>query len=205
VNRSIHTHGFLFTQHFSLWEGKRHKALHNIFNQHSSALRYVFFFDIGIVVNVGDGIAKVLGLYNVRASEMLAFCRNLIHAMALNLAKIFTGVLIFGHDKRIVQGDLIRRLNFIVSVPVGLSLLGRVIDALGSPVDNPKMLLRFNRKSRVEIKAPGIMPRESVNVPLQTGIKAIDCLVPIGRGQRDYKRKRIPANTLAYASVSILN
>jgi F-type H+-transporting ATPase subunit alpha len=168
---------------------KRYKALYNIFTLCGVTLRYPFFFDIGLVVNVGDGIAKVLGLYKVRASEMLSFCRNLIHAMALNLAKVFTGVLIFGHDKRIVQGDLIRRLNFIVSVPVGLSLLGRVIDALGSPVDNPKIPLSFNKKSRVEIKAPGIIPRESVNVPLQTGIKAIDCLVPIGRGQRDKYNK----------------
>ena len=139
--------------------------------------------ETGTVLTVGDGIARVYGLDNVQAGEMLEFPGN-IKGMALNLEEDNVGVVIFGDDRSIKEGDLVKRTGNIVEVQVGKSLLGRVVDGLGNPIDG-KGELRDTETKRVEIKAPGIIPRTSVNEPMQTGIKAIDSLIPIGRGHRD--------------------
>jgi len=144
----------------------------------------VFLNDYGVVVSVGDGISKVFGLDKVMAGEMVEFSRSRIKGMALNLGVEGVGVIIFGQDREIVQGDVVNRLANIVSVNVGASLLGRVVDSLGNPIDSTQNLADAT-KSIVEVKAPGIMPRKSVSEPMQTGIKAIDSMVPIGRGQRE--------------------
>ncbi len=139
--------------------------------------------EIGRVLSVGDGIARVYGLQNVQAGEMVAF-ENGIRGMALNLESDNVGVVIFGGDRDIEEGDLVRRTGEIVDVPVGKELLGRVLDGLGTPIDG-KGDLNTSEKRMIDVKAPGIMPRKSVHEPLQTGIKAIDSLIPIGRGQRE--------------------
>ena len=139
--------------------------------------------ETGTVLTVGDGIARVYGLDNVQAGEMLEFPGN-IKGMALNLEEDNVGVVIFGDDRSIKEGDLVKRTGNIVEVQVGKSLLGRVVDGLGNPIDG-KGELKDTETKRVEIKAPGIIPRTSVNEPMQTGIKAIDSLIPIGRGQRE--------------------
>jgi len=137
----------------------------------------------GIVLNVGDGIARVHGLKKVQAGELVTFSAG-ITGMALNLERDSVGVVIFGNDRTIRQGDLVERTGQIVDIPVGEGLLGRCVDALGNPVDGKGPLLNVER-SRVEVKAPGILLRKSVHEPVQTGIKAIDALLPIGRGQRE--------------------
>jgi proton translocating ATP synthase F1 alpha subunit len=137
----------------------------------------------GIVLTVGDGIARVFGLNDVQAGEMVVFSSGL-YGMALNLERDNIGVVIFGNDRSIKQGDLVQRTKQIIDVPVGDGLLGRVVDSLGRPVDGKGPLLNVVR-ARVEVKAPGIIQRKSVHEPLQTGIKAIDALLPIGRGQRE--------------------
>ena len=140
--------------------------------------------EVGKVLSVGDGIARVYGLDNVQAGEMVQF-KDGSKGMALNLESDNVGVVIFGDDKEIKEGDTVKRTNSIVDVPVGKSLLGRVVDGLGNPIDGKENLdLKIQRK-RVEIKAPGIIPRKSVNEPMQTGLKAIDSLIPIERGQRE--------------------
>lgn len=139
--------------------------------------------EIGRVLSVGDGIARVYGLQNVQAGEMVAF-DNGIRGMALNLESDNVGIVIFGSDRDIEEGDLVRRTGEIVDVPVGKELLGRVLDGLGTPIDG-KGDLNTSEKRMIDVKAPGIMPRKSVHEPLQTGIKAIDSLIPIGRGQRE--------------------
>ncbi len=139
--------------------------------------------EIGRVLSVGDGIARVYGLQNVQAGEMVAF-ENGIRGMALNLETDNVGVVIFGADRDIEEGDLVRRTGEIVDVPVGKDLLGRVLDGLGAPIDG-KGDLNAAEMRMIDVKAPGIMPRKSVHEPLQTGIKAIDSLIPIGRGQRE--------------------
>ncbi len=139
--------------------------------------------EVGTVLTVGDGIARVYGLDNVKAGEMVEFPQN-IKGMALNLEEDNVGIVIFGNDREIKEGDIVKRTGEIVEVPVGKGLLGRVVDGLGNPVDG-KGPLKDVKKQRVEIKAPGIMPRKSVHEPMQTGIKAIDSLIPIGRGQRE--------------------
>ena len=139
--------------------------------------------EIGKVLSVGDGIARVYGLDNVQAGEMVEF-EDGSKGMALNLENDNVGVVIFGDDKNIKEGDTIKRTNAIVDVPVGKELLGRVVDGLGNPIDGKGALSAKNRK-RVEVKAPGIIPRQSVNEPMQTGLKSIDSLIPIGRGQRE--------------------
>ena len=139
--------------------------------------------EIGKVLSVGDGIARVYGLDNVQAGEMVEFDDG-SKGMALNLENDNVGVVIFGDDKNIKEGDTIKRTNAIVDVPVGKELLGRVVDGLGNPIDGKGQLSAKNRK-RVEVKAPGIIPRQSVNEPMQTGLKSIDSLIPIGRGQRE--------------------
>ena len=139
--------------------------------------------EVGTVLNVGDGIARVYGLDNVQAGEMVEFPGKIL-GMALNLEEDNVGVVIFGNDREIKEGDVVKRTGNIVEVPVGKGLLGRVVDGLGQPIDG-KGMLKDVTKQRVEVKAPGIMPRKSVHEPMQTGIKAIDSLIPIGRGQRE--------------------
>jgi len=140
--------------------------------------------ETGRVISIGDGIARVYGLKNVQAEEMVEFSSGL-RGMALNLEPDNVGVVVFGNDKLIREGDIVKRTGAIVDVPTGLGLLGRVVDALGNPIDGKGPLQGDLARKRVGIKAPGIIPRQSVNEPMQTGIKAVDSLVPIGRGQRE--------------------
>jgi F-type H+-transporting ATPase subunit alpha len=139
--------------------------------------------EVGSVLSVGDGIARIHGLDNVQAGEMVEFS-NGIKGMALNLEADNVGVVIFGTDAEIKEGDVVKRTGTIVDVPVGKELLGRVVDGLGNPIDG-KGPINAKERSRVEVKAPGIIPRQSVNEPVQTGLKALDALVPVGRGQRE--------------------
>ncbi|MBY0330281.1 MAG: F0F1 ATP synthase subunit alpha [Acetobacteraceae bacterium] len=140
--------------------------------------------EVGTVLTVGDGIARVYGLQNVMAGEMVLFPGAGIRGMALNLESDNVGIVIFGDDKGVREGDTVQRTGTIVDVPVGRGLLGRVVDGLGNPIDGKGPIVDAERK-RVEVKAPGIIPRKSVHEPMQTGIKAIDALIPIGRGQRE--------------------
>jgi F-type H+-transporting ATPase subunit alpha len=140
--------------------------------------------EIGKVLSVGDGIARVYGLDNVQAGEMVEF-EDGSKGMALNLENDNVGVVIFGDDRKIKEGDTVKRTNAIVDVPVGKELLGRVVDGLGNPIDGKEALSSKVQRKRVEVKAPGIIPRQSVNEPMQTGLKSIDTLIPIGRGQRE--------------------
>ena len=140
--------------------------------------------EIGKVLSVGDGIARVYGLDNVQAGEMVVFQDN-SKGMALNLENDNVGIVIFGDDKSIKEGDTVKRTGAIVDVPVGKELLGRVVDALGNPIDGKENLDKNIKRKRVEVKAPGIIPRKSVGEPMQTGLKAIDSLIPVGRGQRE--------------------
>jgi F-type H+/Na+-transporting ATPase subunit alpha len=138
--------------------------------------------EVGQVLSVGDGIARVYGLDNVQAGEMVEF-ENGVRGMALNLETDNVGIVIFGEDRQIMEGQTVKRTGAIVDVPVGKGLLGRVVDALGNPIDD-KGPIPGERK-RVDVKAPGIIPRKSVHEPMATGLKAIDALIPIGRGQRE--------------------
>jgi len=140
--------------------------------------------DIGSVLSVGDGIARVYGLDNVQAGEMVEFPKAGVKGMALNLERDNVGIVIFGEDRAISEGDEVRRLGEIVDVPVGKGLLGRVVNPLGEPIDGKGPIVSTERR-RVDVKAPGIIPRKSVHEPVQTGLKAIDTLIPIGRGQRE--------------------
>ena len=140
--------------------------------------------EVGQVLTVGDGIARVYGLDNVQAGEMVQFSEG-TKGMALNLETENVGVVIFGDDSKIKEGDIVKRTGSIVDVAVGKSLLGRVVDGLGNPIDGKGPLDKNAERKRVEIKAPGIIPRKSVNEPMQTGLKAIDSLIPVGRGQRE--------------------
>jgi F-type H+-transporting ATPase subunit alpha len=139
--------------------------------------------EIGQVLSVGDGIARVYGLDNVQAGEMVEFPGG-VRGMALNLEQDNVGVVIFGSDRDIKEGDTVKRTGAIVDVPVGKGLLGRVVDPLGNPIDG-KGPIEATERRRVDVKAPGIIPRKSVHEPMQTGLKAIDALIPIGRGQRE--------------------
>jgi F-type H+-transporting ATPase subunit alpha len=139
--------------------------------------------EVGTVLSVGDGIARIYGLDKVQAGEMVEFPSG-IKGMALNLETDNVGVVIFGDDSGIREGDTVKRTGAIVDVPVGRGLLGRVVDGLGNPIDGKGPLTDVTR-TRVEVKAPGIIPRQSVHEPVQTGLKAIDALVPVGRGQRE--------------------
>jgi F-type H+-transporting ATPase subunit alpha len=140
--------------------------------------------DVGQVLSVGDGIARIHGLDNVQAGEMIEFPKAGVKGMALNLERDNVGAVIFGQDNQIAEGDEVRRLGEIVDVPVGKGLLGRVVNPLGEPIDG-KGPIQFTERRRVDVKAPGIIPRKSVHEPMQTGLKAIDTLIPIGRGQRE--------------------
>ena len=139
--------------------------------------------EVGTVLSVGDGIARVYGLDQVQAGEMVEFPGG-IKGMALNLEMDNVGVSIFGDDTGIKEGDTVKRTGEIVDVPVGKELLGRVVDGLGNPIDG-KGPIQSSEKRRIELKAPGIIPRQGVSEPMQTGIKALDALVPVGRGQRE--------------------
>ncbi|CAM5489848.1 ATP synthase subunit alpha OS=Afipia felis OX=1035 GN=atpA PE=3 SV=1 [Afipia felis] len=139
--------------------------------------------EVGQVLSVGDGIARVYGLDNVQAGEMVEF-ENGTRGMALNLESDNVGVVIFGADREIKEGQTVKRTRAIVDTPVGKGLLGRVVDALGNPIDGKGPIQATERK-RVDVKAPGIIPRKSVNEPMATGLKAIDALIPVGRGQRE--------------------
>jgi F-type H+-transporting ATPase subunit alpha len=139
--------------------------------------------EVGQVLSVGDGIARIYGLDNVQAGEMVEFPGG-VRGMALNLETDNVGVVIFGTDREIKEGDTVKRTGAIVDVPVGKGLLGRVVDALGNPIDG-KGPIKADSRARVDVKAPGIIPRRSVHEPMQTGLKAIDALIPIGRGQRE--------------------
>jgi F-type H+-transporting ATPase subunit alpha len=139
--------------------------------------------EVGQVLSVGDGIARVFGLDNVQAGEMVEF-ENGVRGMALNLESDNVGIVIFGNDREIKEGQTVKRTRAIVDVPVGKGLLGRVVDALGNPIDG-KGPIKSDKRMRVDVKAPGIIPRKSVHEPMATGLKAIDALIPIGRGQRE--------------------
>jgi len=139
--------------------------------------------ETGRVLSIGDGIARVYGLRNVQAEEMVEFSSG-VQGMALNLEADNVGIVVFGNDRQIKEGDTVRRTGNIVDVPAGEGLLGRVVDALGNPIDGKGPIVNAKRQ-RVQVKAPGIIPRQSVSQPMQTGIKCIDSMVPIGRGQRE--------------------
>ncbi|MEM8576095.1 MAG: F0F1 ATP synthase subunit alpha, partial [Pseudomonadota bacterium] len=140
--------------------------------------------DVGQVLSVGDGIARVYGLDSVQAGEMVEFDGG-IKGMALNLESDNVGVVIFGDDRGIKEGDTVKRLDEIVAAPVGKGLLGRVVDPLGNPIDGKGPIEDVASRNRVDVKAPGIIPRKSVHEPMMTGIKAIDGMIPVGRGQRE--------------------
>ena len=159
--------------------------------------------EIGQVLSVGDGIARIYGLDNVEAGEMVEFPGN-IKGMALNLEEDNVGVVIFGDDSSIKEGDTVKRTGSIVEVPVGKGLLGRVVDSLGNPIDG-KGPIESSEMRRVDVKAPGIIPRQSVNEPMQTGLKAIDSLIPIGRGQRELIIGDRQTGKTAVAVATILN
>ena len=139
--------------------------------------------EVGQVLSIGDGIARVYGLDNVQYGEMVEF-KDGVRGMALNLETDNVGVVVFGSDRGVAEGDTVKRTGAIVDVPVGKGLLGRVVDALGNPIDG-KGPIEYTERRRVDVKAPGIIPRKSVHEPMQTGIKSIDALIPIGRGQRE--------------------
>lgn len=139
--------------------------------------------EVGQVLSVGDGIARVYGLDNVQAGETVEF-ENGVRGMALNLESDNVGIVIFGSDRDIAEGQIVKRTGAIVDVPVGKELLGRVVDALGNPIDG-KGPINAAKRARVDVKAPGIIPRKSVHEPMATGLKAVDALIPIGRGQRE--------------------
>jgi F-type H+-transporting ATPase subunit alpha len=139
--------------------------------------------EVGTVLSVGDGVARIYGLDNVQAGELVEFPSG-VTGMALNLEEDNVGIVLFGEDRNIAEGDTVKRTGQIVSVPVGKELLGRVVDALGNPIDG-KGPIKTSENRQVDVKAPGIIPRKSVEEPMQTGIKAIDALIPIGRGQRE--------------------
>ncbi|BFZ53670.1 Alpha subunit of the F1 sector of mitochondrial F1F0 ATP synthase [Savitreella phatthalungensis] len=139
--------------------------------------------ETGRVLTVGDGIARVHGLSNVQAEELVEFASG-VKGMALNLEPSVVGVVLFGNDRLVKEGETVKRTGQIVDVPVGLGLLGRVVDALGNPIDG-KGPIKSDERRRAQLKAPGILPRRSVNEPMQTGLKAVDAMVPIGRGQRE--------------------
>ncbi len=139
--------------------------------------------EVGRVLSVGDGIARVHGLDNIQAGEMVEFPGG-IQGMALNLETDNVGIVIFGSDRDIKEGDTVKRTNSIVDVPAGEAMLGRVVDGLGNPLDG-KGPIAFEERRIADVKAPGIIPRKSVHEPMATGLKAVDAMIPIGRGQRE--------------------
>lgn len=140
------------------------------------------------MISIGDGIARVFGLTKVQAGELVEFSSG-VRGMALNLETDNVGIVVLGNDREIQEGDVVRRTGTIVDIPTGEEMLGRVLDPLGNPIDGHGPIKSENRK-RVEVKAPGIILRKSVHEPMQTGLKSVDCLVPIGRGTRFLYSKR---------------
>merc|ERR1712227_984813 len=140
--------------------------------------------EIGRVLTIGDGIARVYGLNEVQTGEMVEFSPSGLKGMALNLESDSVGIVVFGNDRVIKEGHIVKRSGAIMDVPIGEGVLGRVLDGIGDPIDGKGTLADVTRR-RVEVKAPGIIPRQSVCEPMQTGLKAVDVLVPIGRGQRE--------------------
>jgi len=161
--------------------------------------------DIGQVLSVGDGIARVFGLDKVQSGELVEFPKAGVKGMALNLERDNVGIVIFGEDSAIKEGDEVRRLSEIVDAPVGKGLLGRVVDPLGNPIDGKGPLTDIAERRRVDVKAPGIIPRKSVHEPVQTGLKIVDSLVPIGRGQRELVIGDRQTGKTALAIDTILN
>src|SRR5579872_2301369 len=161
--------------------------------------------DIGQVLSVGDGIARVFGLDKVQSGELVEFPKAGVKGMALNLERDNVGIVIFGEDSAIKEGDEVRRLSEIVDAPVGKGLLGRVVDPLGNPIDGKGPLTDIAERRRVDVKAPGIIPRKSVHEPVQTGLKIVDSLVPIGRGQRELVIGDRQTGKTAVAVDAILN
>ena len=159
--------------------------------------------EVGRVLSVGDGIARVYGLDNIQAGEMVEFPGG-IRGMALNLEVDNVGVVIFGDDRSIRESDTVKRTEAIVDVPVGDGLLGRVVDALGNPIDN-KGAIDASGRSVADVKAPGIIPRRSVHEPMATGLKSIDAMIPIGRGQRELIIGDRQTGKTALAMDTILN
>lgn len=139
--------------------------------------------EFGSVISIGDGIARVFGLTKVQAGEMVEF-KSGVKGMALNLETDNVGIVILGNDREIQEGDIVKRTGSIVDVPIGEGMLGRVVDPLGNAIDG-KGPISTDERTRIELKAPGIIPRKSVHEPMQTGLKSVDSLVPIGRGQRE--------------------
>merc|ERR1719230_2065113 len=139
--------------------------------------------EFGSVISIGDGIARVFGLMKVQSGEMVEFTSG-VKGMALNLETDNVGIVILGNDREIQEGDIVKRTGSIVDVPIGEGMLGRVVDPLGNAIDGLGPV-KSDQKQRVELKAPGIIPRKSVHEPMQTGLKCVDALVPIGRGQRE--------------------
>src|SRR3954470_7050289 len=160
--------------------------------------------ETGQVLSVGDGIARVFGLQNCMAGEMVEFPTAGLRGMALNLETDNVGVVIFGDDRAIREGDTVSRTGSIVDVPAGMGLLGRVVDALGNPIDGKGPIVTTERR-RVDVKAPGIIPRKSVHEPMATGLKSIDALIPIGRGQRELVIGDRQTGKTAIALDTILN
>lgn len=173
-----------FVRPFSLSAGELSSILEERISKYYSEGVKTNIDEIGNVISIGDGIARVYGLNKVQAGEMVEFVKAGIKGMALNLESDNVGVVVFGNDRQIVEGDVVKRTGSIVDVPVGRGLLGRVVDALGEPIDG-KGPIEHKVRERVEIKAPGILARKSVHEPMQTGLKAVDSLIPIGRGQRE--------------------
>ncbi len=159
--------------------------------------------EVGQVLSVGDGIARAYGLDNVQAGEMVEF-ENGVRGMALNLETDNVGIVIFGSDRDIKEGQTVKRTGAIVDAPVGKGLLGRVVDALGNPIDG-KGPIKADKRMRVDVKAPGIIPRQSVHEPMSTGLKAVDALIPIGRGQRELVIGDRQTGKTAIALDTILN
>ncbi|KAJ1983843.1 Alpha subunit of the F1 sector of mitochondrial F1F0 ATP synthase [Dimargaris verticillata] len=159
--------------------------------------------ETGRVLSVGDGIARVYGLKNVQAEEMVEFSSG-VQGMALNLEADNVGIVVFGNDRLIKEGDTVKRTGSIVDVPTGEALLGRVVDALGNPIDG-KGPIKSSSRQRVQVKAPGIIPRQSVHEPMQTGIKSVDSMLPIGRGQRELIIGDRQTGKTAVALEAILN
>jgi len=145
----------------------------------------VSFKQTGVVISFSDGIATIIGLTKVRAGEMIEFTRSRLVGMVLNLNENSVNAVVFGSEREVKEGDLVKRTRSLVNVPTGFSLLGRVVDCLGNPVDGKGPLSSQVKKCPVEVKAPGILYRQSVHESVETGIKAIDSMIPIGRGQRE--------------------
>ncbi|XP_043834905.1 ATP synthase subunit alpha, mitochondrial-like [Dromiciops gliroides] len=183
VSRNALGAAFLAQKNIHTSKGGTSKLLSIFESQLLETETSVDFQESGRVMTIGDGIARVYGLRNVQAEEMVEFSSGL-KGMSLNLEPDNVGIVVFGNDKLIKEGDAVKRTGAIVDVPVGEELLGRVVDALGNPIDG-KGPTKANKRRRVGVKAPGIIPRISVSEPMQTGIKAVDSLVPIGRGQRE--------------------